>query len=144
LKRVTINDKVMSSHIRILKTCEYCKQGFMALKTTMKTCSDDCAKRLYKLKQRNNKLAQTELKQEVKRRPKAVCDRRGDTSDSGKGVFDVERSRFAFERVTIDVKEVGVGWKSEFKESGKETHIEERIDFINRASYPYNAAIKIS
>ena len=59
----------MSSNIRILKICEYCKNEFVAKKTTSKTCSDDCAKRFYKLKQRNSKIAQTELETEIKRRP---------------------------------------------------------------------------
>lgn len=65
------NWKVMSSNIRILKICEYCKNEFVAKKTTSRTCSDDCAKRFYKLKQRNNKIAQAELKTEIKRRPSA-------------------------------------------------------------------------
>ncbi|WP_143157314.1 hypothetical protein [Cnuella takakiae] len=57
--------------MKILKTCEYCKQELIARKTTSKTCSDDCAKRLYKLKQRNNKIQQAEIKEEIKRKPKA-------------------------------------------------------------------------
>lgn len=57
--------------MKILKTCEYCKQEFIARKTTSKTCSDDCAKRLYKLKQRNSKIQQAEIKEEIKRKPKA-------------------------------------------------------------------------
>lgn len=59
----------MSSNIRILKICEYCKNEFISKKTTSKTCSDDCAKRFYKLKQRNSKIAQAELETEIKRRP---------------------------------------------------------------------------
>lgn len=57
--------------MKILKFCEYCKKEFIAKKTTSKTCSDDCAKRLYKLKQRNSKIAQAELETEIKRRPLA-------------------------------------------------------------------------
>jgi excisionase family DNA binding protein len=41
----------------------------MARKTTSKTCSDDCEKRFYKIKQRNSKIAQVELETEIKRRP---------------------------------------------------------------------------
>lgn len=62
---------MMSSNIRILKICEYCKHEFIAKKTTSKTCSDDCAKRLYKLKRRNSKIAQAELETEIRRRPSA-------------------------------------------------------------------------
>jgi hypothetical protein len=61
----------MGSNMRILKICEYCKNDFIAKKTTSKTCSDDCAKRLYKLNQRNSKIAQAEIKTEIKRSPKA-------------------------------------------------------------------------
>lgn len=57
--------------MRILKICEYCKNEFIAKKTTSKTCSDDCAKRLYKLNQRNKKIHQAELKTEIKREPRA-------------------------------------------------------------------------
>lgn len=57
--------------MKILKTCEYCKQEYIARKTTTKTCSNDCAKRLYKLKERNSKIQQAEIKEEIKRRPKA-------------------------------------------------------------------------
>ena len=41
----------MNSNMKILKVCEYFKNEFIAKQTTSKTCSDDCAKRLYKLKQ---------------------------------------------------------------------------------------------
>ena len=57
--------------MRILKICEYCKNDFIAKKTTSKTCSDRCASRLYKLNQRNKKIQQEELKTEIKRRPEA-------------------------------------------------------------------------
>jgi excisionase family DNA binding protein len=60
----------MSSNMRILKICEYCKNDFIAKKTTSKTCSDDCAKRLYKLNQRNKKITDAELITEIKRSPK--------------------------------------------------------------------------
>lgn len=62
----------MSSNISIVKICEFCKNEFIAKKTTTKTCSDDCAKRLYKLKQRSSKIAQAELKTEIKRKPQAT------------------------------------------------------------------------
>lgn len=48
----------MSSNMRIPKTCDFCQKEFIARKTTSKTCSDDCAKRLYKLNQRNRKIQQ--------------------------------------------------------------------------------------
>ena len=57
--------------MQILKICEYCKNDFIAKKTTSKTCSDDCAKRLYKLKLRKSKIAQAQMKKEIKHKPKA-------------------------------------------------------------------------
>jgi len=64
----------MSSNMRILKTCEYCKVEFIAKKTTSKTCSDDCAKRLYKLNQRSKKISHAVIKEEVKKNPKTFVD----------------------------------------------------------------------
>ena len=46
----------MSSNIRIEKTCEQCDNKFIAKKTVSKTCSDHCAKLLYKKKKRNEKI----------------------------------------------------------------------------------------
>lgn len=58
--------------MRILKTCEYCKNEFIAKTTVTQCCSDTCAKRFYKLKKRNGKMiAQAELKSDLKRKPKA-------------------------------------------------------------------------
>ena len=59
----------MSSNMQIIKICEYCKNEFIAKKTNSKTCSDPCAKRLYKLNQRNRKIAQAKMKAEIKRSP---------------------------------------------------------------------------
>lgn len=61
----------MSSKIRIVKTCEYCKHKFIAKKTTTNTCSDVCAKRLYKFNQRNSKIDTSKLQTEIKRKPTA-------------------------------------------------------------------------
>ena len=57
--------------MHILKTCELCKKEFIARTTVTKTCSDACAKRLYKLKQRTDKICRAEIKEEIKRKPKA-------------------------------------------------------------------------
>ncbi len=57
--------------MQIVKICEYCSKEFIAKKTTTKCCSDDCAKRFYKLNKRNDKIAQADLKTEIKRQPKA-------------------------------------------------------------------------
>jgi excisionase family DNA binding protein len=61
----------MSSNIRIVKTCEFCKNAFVAKTTVTQCCSDDCAKRLYKQKIRNSMISQAVLKTEIKRKPEA-------------------------------------------------------------------------
>ena len=60
----------MSSNIKIVKICEYCNIEFIAKTTTTKCCSDNCSKRFYKLKIKNDKIAQAELKTEIKRKLK--------------------------------------------------------------------------
>lgn len=46
----------MSSHIRIQKTCQFCGEPFTAKTTVTQFCSDDCAKRAYKKRKRNEKV----------------------------------------------------------------------------------------
>ena len=69
-----IKSQHMSSNMRILKTCEFCKIEFIAKKTSSKTCSDGCAKRLYKQNQRSKKIEQTVVREEVKKKPSAFVD----------------------------------------------------------------------
>lgn len=59
----------MSSNLRIIKVCTYCKQEFIARKTTTETCSDPCAKRFYKVKQREKAIQRVEVETVVKKRP---------------------------------------------------------------------------
>lgn len=46
----------MSSNIRINRICQFCGKEFEARKTVTRTCSDSCAKKLYKQKQKNIKI----------------------------------------------------------------------------------------
>jgi len=46
----------MSSNIRVNKICRYCEKEFEARKTSSKTCSDSCAKMLYKARKRSVKI----------------------------------------------------------------------------------------
>ncbi len=59
----------MSSNMRIVKICEFCKNEFVAKTTVTQCCSDACAKRFYKLKRRNDKIGQAEMKTEISRKP---------------------------------------------------------------------------
>jgi excisionase family DNA binding protein len=61
----------MSSNLRIVKICAFCKQEFIARKTTTETCSDPCAKRLYKLRLREKAISRAKLETEVKWEPEA-------------------------------------------------------------------------
>jgi excisionase family DNA binding protein len=44
--------------MELQKVCAYCKKDFIAQRTHTQTCSDNCAKRLYKLKKRTEKVEQ--------------------------------------------------------------------------------------
>lgn len=46
----------MSSNIRIKKVCQHCEKTFTAKTTVTKFCSDDCAKRNYKQRQKEQKV----------------------------------------------------------------------------------------
>lgn len=60
----------MSSNIRVTRICQYCGNEFEAKTTVTKTCSDHCAKRLYKRKQREMKVeASTKEVQAIRLRP---------------------------------------------------------------------------
>ncbi len=60
----------MSSNIRIIKICQFCEKEFEARKTTSRTCSDACAKKLYKQKQRDAKIERSNIETEsIKIRP---------------------------------------------------------------------------
>jgi len=61
----------MSSNIRVVKICEMCSKEFIEKKTISKTCSDNCAKRFYKLNKRNEKVAEVELQTAIKKTPKS-------------------------------------------------------------------------
>ena len=61
----------MSSNLRIVKICAFCKQEFIAGKTTTETCSDPCAKRLYKLRVREKAISRAKMETMVKRKPDA-------------------------------------------------------------------------
>ena len=51
----------MSSNIRINRICQYCGKEFEARTTVTKTCSDNCAKRLYKMRKKSDKIEQSNL-----------------------------------------------------------------------------------
>lgn len=61
----------MSSNLRIIKMCEFCKQEFMARTTVTQCCSGACAKRFYKFKKRNEAIRRANIKTAVKQKPEA-------------------------------------------------------------------------
>lgn len=46
----------MSSNIRIEKSCQFCGNNFTAKTTVTQFCSDDCAKKAYKKRKRDQKI----------------------------------------------------------------------------------------
>lgn len=46
----------MSSNIRLQKTCQFCGEKFTAKTTVTQFCSDDCAKKAYKKRKRDEKV----------------------------------------------------------------------------------------
>lgn len=55
----------MSSNIRLLKVCQECGKEFIAKTTVTKNCSNICAKRAWKRKQRDKKI-ETAIENEKK------------------------------------------------------------------------------
>jgi hypothetical protein len=51
----------MSSNLRSVKICAFCKQEFIARKTTTETCSGPCAKRFYRVKQRERAIRRAKI-----------------------------------------------------------------------------------
>lgn len=51
----------MSSNIRLRKICQHCDNPFIAKTTVTKFCSDDCAKRNYKKRQKDKKITEAIL-----------------------------------------------------------------------------------
>jgi excisionase family DNA binding protein len=47
----------MSSNIRINRICQFCNNEFVEKTTVTKFCGDPCAKRAYKARKRNEKIA---------------------------------------------------------------------------------------
>lgn len=51
----------MSSNIRIAKVCNCCGCDFVARTTVTRYCSDQCAKKAYKQRERMKKIAQSDI-----------------------------------------------------------------------------------
>jgi len=51
----------MSSNIRVVRICEFCSKEFIAKTSFTKCCGDNCAKRAYKVRKKQEKLSKTDL-----------------------------------------------------------------------------------
>jgi excisionase family DNA binding protein len=49
----------MSSNIKVQRICQYCGKEFTARTTVTQYCSDNCAKRAYKARQRESKIEES-------------------------------------------------------------------------------------
>ncbi|MDR3712855.1 MAG: hypothetical protein P4L51_08570 [Puia sp.] len=61
----------MSGNIRIVKICEFCQDEFVAKTTVTQCCSDACAKRLYKVKKRDEVISRAKLETMIKQEAEA-------------------------------------------------------------------------
>lgn len=52
----------MSSNIRVKRICEHCKEEFVAKTTVTRFCGDDCAKRAYKKRKREESIQRSHQK----------------------------------------------------------------------------------
>lgn len=57
----------MSSNIKIKLTCEHCAQEFIARTTVTRFCSDNCAKRNYKKRIKDNKIKNALVREHEKK-----------------------------------------------------------------------------
>ena len=55
----------MSSNIRIQRICQHCNKEFTARTTVTKFCTDNCAKRAYKLKIKESKIEASNKETEI-------------------------------------------------------------------------------
>jgi len=55
----------MSSNIRVQRICQQCGKDFEARTTVTKTCSDNCAKKLYKARKKTAKIEESNRETEV-------------------------------------------------------------------------------
>lgn len=58
----------MSSNMKIARICQYCNKDFIAKTTVTRYCSDDCAKRAYKVRKRDEKVGLAKVETEQIRR----------------------------------------------------------------------------
>jgi excisionase family DNA binding protein len=73
----------MSSNLRLKRVCEHCKRVFTAKTTVTKFCSDECAKKNYKLRQKTAAISESneQTKQKITSAP----------SSSGNGTITVDQ-----------------------------------------------------
>jgi hypothetical protein len=120
----------MSSNISIVKICEFCKNEFIAKTTVTKTCSDPCAKRLYKLKQRNSKIAQAELQTEIKRKPQAYITTEEISVINAKQFLNLKEAAVLLNITPLTLRRWVLTGKTTSKKLGKK-HVFDRNNLFN-------------
>jgi excisionase family DNA binding protein len=67
----------MSSNIKIIRICEFCRKEFTARTTVTRCCSDHCSKRRWKQEQKEKKIEQSNVETQLIRvLPKGDIDTR--------------------------------------------------------------------
>lgn len=113
----------MSSNIRLIKICEHCNNEFVGKTTVTKCCSDYCAKRLYKLKQKEQKIAQTELKTEIQRKLKAFITEDEIKAIQAKEFLTLKEAAFLLNITTLTLRRWILAHKVVSEKKGKKHSI---------------------
>jgi len=121
----------MSSNLRIVKICAYCKQEFIARKTTSETCSDACAKRFYKVKQREKAVQRVGVETMVKREAKAFITEDEVRALQAKEWLTLKEAALLLNISPLTLRRWTFGGKVKSKKVGKK-HIFWKKDLIRR------------
>ena len=119
----------MSSNLRIIKVCEFCKQEFIARKTTSQTCSDPCAKRLYKLRQREKAIGRAEVETMVKRKSEAFITEEQVRAIQAKEWLTLKEAALILNVSPLTLRRCTLGGKVQSRKVGRK-HIFQRTDLM--------------
>jgi excisionase family DNA binding protein len=119
----------MSSNLRIVKICSYCKHEFIAKKTTSQTCSDACAKRFYKVKQREKAISRTQTETMVKREPQALVTEEKMKAIQAKEWLTLKEAALLLNVSPLTLRRWTLAGKVRSKKVGKK-HAFKRLDLI--------------
>lgn len=119
----------MSSNIKIVKICEFCKPKFIGCKTTSRTCSDPRAKRLYKLRQREEAICRVEIETMVKRKPEAFITEEQVKVIQAKEWLTLNEAALLLNLSPLTLRRWTLGGRVQSRKVGRK-HVFQRIDLM--------------